>query len=178
MCAARTRWARFSHKHMLAAVQPRLSQGWEGCDCSGWIHGSLPAELLTGNTPLDHGAVAPRAGQRPRSWYSLQDTPVPCWSLCPITRPGDRHSTSSSRLQRYSTQKILEASQPNLQDLCKTSCGHRWFLAAATFPPPSFHGLQIPLVNRSLKMQITAGHASTAAGDTRVCCSPTKSVSS
>lgn len=72
------------------------------------------------------------------------------------------------------TKKILERYQHNLKDLCKTSCGHGWLPAAAAFSPPSFHSLQIPLVNRSLKMLIAAGHFSTDVGYIMVWCTFTK----
>ena len=60
-----------------------------------------------------------------------------------VQKPLCTISTTHTPLIRSITQtkKILERSQPNLQDLCKTSCGHGWFPAAAAFPLPSFQPL-------------------------------------
>lgn len=118
-------------------------------------------------------------GTRPGAWGSPQGLALPSGHACPllvtapVTAPGSRLSpssvrepavpwrcASSARLQPYSEPENPETSQLHLQeDLCKTSCGHRWFPAAAAFPPPSLQGFQIPLANRSLKMQIAAGRA-------------------
>lgn len=127
---------------------------------------------------VSHGPALPSDTRVPLLAVSV----TPLWALARsgpmgailLVRPAQHILLSSAATLG---QKILETSQLSLQEgLCKTSCGHGWFPAAAAFPPTSFHGFQSALVNRSLQMQITAGHASAGAGDTRVHCSLTKPV--
>lgn len=124
---------------------------------AGWEHGCRPK---------GRAGQCPRAGTAFETLLSpaghrVRDTaPGPGSARAPIGAAHPPLGCGGTRIQ-----KTLETSQLNLQeDLGKTSCGHQCLPAAAAFPPASFHGLQIPLVNRSLQTQITAGHASTTAG--------------
>lgn len=115
------------------------------------------AELLAGNTPRDHGAAAPRPGQchtagpafgtrLPPAGHRVRDTaPGPGSATPPSagTRPCDRHSASSSRLQRYSDPHNPgnipnQSARRSLQNqLCSWMVPSCCCLSPTPFPQPS-----------------------------------------